>query len=98
MSVAAAVADAGAESFTALPLRLDPGVKEHYFNWLRVEYPHLLRRYERSFDSRHLSVDYQKRIEAISNLARDRFSLGERRYRGTMETPRPKPVLQLALV
>jgi DNA repair photolyase len=98
MGVARAVAEAGAETFVALPLRLDPGVKEHYFNWIKTEYPQLLRRYERSFDTRNLSIDYQKRIEAISNLARDRFNLGERRFRGMAERPRLRPVLQLALV
>ena len=97
MAVANAAADAGARSFTALPLRLDPLVKEHYFAWVARTYPELLRRYQRSFPLRHLSKDYQERIGAISDAARERFGLTERRARGTGSLPKPV-VTQLTLV
>ena len=97
MAVAEAAAGAGARSFTALPLRLDPLVKEHYFAWVARTYPELLRRYERSFPARHLSKEYQTRIGAISDAARERFGLTERRLRGT--GPAAQPVAtQLSLV
>ena len=98
MAVAEAVADAGAQTFNALPLRLDPGVREHYFAWIADQFPALLRRYERSFATRHLSTEYQKRIEGFSNEARDRFDLNDRLNRGSYPIVRPRPTLQLALV
>ena len=98
LGVAEAVADAGATTFAALPLRLDPLVKEHYFAWVARTYPDLLRRYERSFPARHLSKDYQERISAISDAARERFSLSERRQRGTRQAMQVSPVIQLTLL
>jgi DNA repair photolyase len=98
LAVAGAAAEAGARTFAALPLRLDPLVKEHYFAWVARTYPQLLRRYERSFPARHLSKEYQERIGAISDASRERFGLTERRQRGTTDQPRPRPVVrQLAL-
>jgi DNA repair photolyase len=98
LQVAEAVADAGAETFATSPLRLDPGVKEHYFNWLGLHFPELLHRYSISYPERHLSQDYHRRIAAITDVARDRFGLGERGFRGARQTPDVKPVLQLALI
>ena len=42
-------------------------------------------RYAKSFHGRHTSTDYQDRIKAISEEARERFGLNERRMRGTIE-------------
>ncbi len=95
--VARAVAGAGATTFAALPLRLDPFVREHYFGWIEQAYPDLLRRYLRSFPGRHTSTTYQERIKAISDAARDRFDLNERRERGTTAQPQRSPMIQLAL-
>jgi len=98
LQVAEAVAAAGAETFATSPLRLDPGVKEHYFNWLGLHFPELMHRYEISYGSRHLSQEYHRRIAAITDVARERFGLGERGFRGARQTPDVKPVLQLALI
>jgi DNA repair photolyase len=97
LSVAEAVAKAGASSFTALPLRLDPFVREHYYDWIARSYPDLMRRYDRSFTNRHTSKSYQERIKAISNEARARFGLDERRMSGTAEQSRPSGMIQLSL-
>jgi DNA repair photolyase len=98
LGVADAAANAGARSFAALPLRLDPLVKEHYFAWIARTYPDLLRRYERSFPARHLSKEYQERIGAISDAARERFGLSERRQRGSGPSVQEPPATQLALL
>lgn len=90
MAVARAAADAGDTTFAALPLRLDPLVKEHYFGWVAAEYPDLLRRYEKSYPLRHASRAYNERIGAISALARERFGLHERRMRGTAMSTRAR--------
>lgn len=97
MAVAQAVAEAGALSFTALPLRLAPLVKEHYFEWVSTNYPELLRRYERSYPTRNLSKEYQGRIAAISDAARDRFGLSDRRLRGTRPSITQAAFAQLPL-
>ena len=98
LGVAEAVADAGATTFAALPLRLDPFVREHYYGWVEKAYPALVRRYERSFTNRNASRAYQERIKEISDLARARFGLEERRKRGTTSEPRQPGLVQLALV
>jgi len=96
--VAQAVADAGATTFAVLPLRLDPFVREHYYSWIAKAYPELMGRYAKSFHNRHTSHAYQDRIKAISEEARERFGLNERRMRGTVERPRGVGMVQLALV
>jgi DNA repair photolyase len=96
-AVAEAVAEAGATTFAALPLRLDPFVKEHYFAWISKHYPNLLRRYQVSFVDRNASRDYQERIKQISEEARARFGLDERRSRGTVSTVARPAAIQLQL-
>jgi DNA repair photolyase len=96
--VAEAVAEAGATTFAAMPLRLDPFVREHYYGWVAQAYPELMRRYKRSFAGRHTSTAYQERIKAISDEARDRFGLNERRTRGMADRQRSRELVQLALV
>jgi len=97
-AVAEAVADAGATTFAVLPLRLDPFVREHYYAWVAQAYPGLMGRYAKSFHGRHTSTTYQERIKAISEEARERFGLNERRMRGTIERARDAGMVQLALV
>jgi len=55
-------------------------------------------RYAKSFSGRHTSAAYQERIKTISEEARDRFNLNERRMRGTIERPRDAGMIQLSLV
>ena len=99
MGVAQAVADAGATTFAALPLRLDPLVKEHYFGWLEGQYPELLGRYRKSYLERNASASWQERIGDISAEARDRFGMDERRKRGTETIPHQRPAAtQLMLI
>lgn len=98
MGIAEAVADAGATTFAAIPLRLDPLVKEHYFGWVAEAYPELLRRYEKSYPLRNAPTAYQDRIDAISGLARDTFGLNDRRARGTVASaPARESAVQLRL-
>ena len=63
--------------------------------WAAME---LMGRYARSFRGRHTSTDYQDRIKAISEEARVRFGLHERRMRGTIKRHRDSGMIQLALV
>lgn len=95
--VAEAAADAGATTFATIPLRLDPFVREHYYRWIAETYPELMRRYDRSFSNRHTSKIYQERIAALSNAARARFGLDERRTRGVSGKQRGAPMVQLSL-
>jgi DNA repair photolyase len=98
LEIAEAVADAGATTFAALPLRLDPLVREHYFRWVASAYPDLLRRYQRSYTGKNASASFQERIKQISGTARDRFGLNERRERGTNTSRRRPEIIQLTLV
>lgn len=99
MRVAKAVADAGAISFSALPLRLDPLVKEHCFEWLSGHYPELLRRYQKSYVQRNASSSWQQRVGEISAAARAQFGMDDRRRRGEGSSLPPRPgATQLMLI
>ncbi len=43
---------AGAESISAIPLHLRPGVREHYLAWLAANRPDLMALYEQRFGTR----------------------------------------------
>ena len=59
---------AGAESISAIPLHLRPGVREHYLTWLRANRPDLLPLYEQRFTGRTGPRAYQPKAvaEALS--------------------------------
>jgi DNA repair photolyase len=67
-AVVDACVGAGAESVSAIPLHLRPGVREHYLAWLETNRPDLLRLYEQRFTGRNGPRSYQPKAvaEALS--------------------------------
>ena len=67
-AVVDACVGAGAESVSAIPLHLRPGVREHYLAWLEVHRPDLLPLYEQRFTGRNGPRSYQPKAvaEALS--------------------------------
>jgi DNA repair photolyase len=67
-AVVEACVDAGAESISAIPLHLRPGVREHYLAWLQANRPDLLPFYEQRFSGRNGPRSYQPKAvaEALS--------------------------------
>jgi DNA repair photolyase len=75
--------DAGAISAAAMPLHLRPGVKEVFFDWMRVHRPDLMPRYEELYRNRsYVTSAEKKRIASVVESVRP-----PRR----MRRPRPRP-------
>jgi DNA repair photolyase len=75
---------AGAESISAIPLHLRPGVREHYLTWLRANRPDLLPLYEQRFTGRTGPRAYQPKAvaEALSAQVLGMVRDAERRAGG----------------
>jgi DNA repair photolyase len=96
--VAAAAREHNAASFTGIPLRLAPHVKEFYLGFVGDQYPDLLPRYKRAYPGTHAPADYRdklaERVECIR--ARYGFASGEPDRRPAPEPP-PRRGPQLLL-
>jgi DNA repair photolyase len=92
-SVARAAADHGASTFAALPLRLAPLVKDHFFTFLAAHRPELLAWYSRNYPTGHAPQAFQQRVAQLSEEAVKRYGLDRRSSRGTgqsSEQPSPR--------
>ena len=69
--VAAACADAGAVSVSAVALHLRRGVKDHYLGWLAEARPDLVRLYEERFGRRPYQPEAEQ--QRITRIVRDAF-------------------------
>jgi DNA repair photolyase len=78
-AVSKAAAEYGAESFTGLPLRLAPYVKEHFLEWLQLNFPGLLPWYRENFWKTNLPEAEKLRIASLAQEASDRHQLVRRR-------------------
>ena len=83
-AVVDACVGAGAESISAIPLHLRPGVREHYLAWLETNRPDLLRLYEQRFTGRNGPRSYQPKAvaEALSAQVLGMVRDAERRAGG----------------
>lgn len=82
-SVARAAADHGASTFAALPLRLAPLVRDHFFSFLAADRPELLAWYSRNYRTDHAPREFQQRVAQLSENAVERYGLSHRSSRGT---------------
>src|SRR5712692_4604428 len=95
-SVAAAAANSGATFFSTRPLKLDPGVKPHYFAFLSENYPALLPATEARFSQRvNPARSYTQTLEDRARRVRSRYRFEERPFRKAAEPAAPS---QLRLV
>lgn len=94
-AVAAAAAEAGATFFSARPLKLDPGVKPHYFAFLAERFPALLPAAEARFAERvNPERAYADALEQRARRVRSRYGFVERPFR---KPPEPAVPSQLRL-
>ncbi|MDQ3808997.1 MAG: radical SAM protein [Chloroflexota bacterium] len=98
-AVAGAARDHGAASFTAIPLRLAPHVKEFYLGFIRDQHPRLLARYQRAYPGTHAPPEYQAKLnERVQRIRADYgFASGAERRRASAPSPPPRRGPQLAL-
>lgn len=71
--VAAAAAEHGAAFFDAGPLRLAPGVREHFFRYLAATFPALLPRYQRAYGATDAPAPYRARLAERVAAVRARY-------------------------
>lgn len=94
-AVAAAAAAHGATFFSTRALKLDPGVKPHYFAFLTEHYPALLPAAEVRFAERvNPEHGYTEALEERARRVRSRYDFQERPFR----KPEPAGPTQLRLV
>ena len=74
-----AIADSGPTSVGAMVMHMDGGTKEHFMGLLRREYPELVDQYEQLYAARYVRKDYEKRVQEVVSLMRERYGLGRRK-------------------
>lgn len=93
-AVAAAAARSGATFFSTRPLKLDPSVKPHYFEFLAERFPALLPAAQARFAERvNPERAYTDMLEERARRVRSRYRFIERPYR----SPEPAAPAQLKL-
>ena len=73
-----AIADSGATSVGAMVMHMDGGTREHFMALLQREYPDLVAQYEELYASRYVRKDYEKRVQDVVSLMRQRYGLNQR--------------------
>ena len=73
-----AIADSGAVSIGAMVMHMDGGTREHFMALMQREYPDLVPMYEQLYASRYVKKDYEKRVQEVVSLMRQRYGVGKR--------------------
>jgi DNA repair photolyase len=73
-----AIADSGATSIGAMVMHMDGGTRDHFMALLQREYPDLVTMYEQLYASRYVKKDYEKRVQEVVSLMRQRYGVAER--------------------
>ena len=95
-AVVAAAADARVDYLWGGTLRLGPGVREYYLDFLQREHPELLGRYRRLYPHTYAPSEYQEQIRQRVDGLRARYGL--LRERPTKEPQSAARPLQLSLL
>src|SRR5687767_1607607 len=74
-----AIADSGATSIGAMVMHMDGGTKDHFMTLLQREYPDLVPMYDQLYASRYVKKDYEKRVQEVVSLMRERYGVADRR-------------------
>ena len=73
-----AIADSGATSIGAMVMHMDGGTRDHFMALLQREYPNLVHMYEELYASRYVKKDYEKRVQEVVSLMRQRYGVAQR--------------------
>jgi DNA repair photolyase len=74
-----AIADSGAKSIGAMVMHMDGGTKDHFMALLQREFPALVPMYDQLYASRYVKKDYEKRVQEVVSLMRQRYGVADRR-------------------
>lgn len=78
-STVKAIADSGAKSIGAMVMHMDGGTKDHFMEVLQREFPALVPIYDQLYASRYVKKDYEKRVQEVVSLMRQRYGVADRR-------------------
>ena len=78
-----AIADSGATSIGAMVMHMDGGTRDHFMAILQREYPELVPMYESLYAARYVKKDYEKRVQEVVSLMRQRYGVPPSRSRAT---------------
>jgi DNA repair photolyase len=78
-----AIAESGATSIGAMVMHMDGGTKEHFMALLQRDYPALVPMYDELYASRYVKKDYEKRVQEVVSLMRQRYGAKDRRAKTT---------------
>jgi DNA repair photolyase len=96
-SVVAAASRAGVDFIVGQPLRLAPGVKDYYFEFVDREYPQLAERYRNLYAGTHAGADYARKTGVRLDAIRRRYGLSPDRLEAAPPPPSRPAVRQLAM-
>jgi DNA repair photolyase len=74
-----AIADSGATSVGAMVMHLEGGTRDHFMTLLNREYPQMADRYQQLYASKYVPKDYDKRVQEVVSLMRERYAIAPRR-------------------
>jgi DNA repair photolyase len=97
-AVIAAAAGAGVDFVWGGTLRLAPGLKDYYLDFLRRECPDLVARYERLYRGAYVPAEYRDQVHARLDALRERYGLNEERRATNPAQPAPKQLSFFAAV
>ena len=73
-----AIAESGATSIGAMVMHMDGGTREHFMALVQREYPDLVQMYEQLYAARYVKKDYEKRVQEVVSLMRQRYGVAQR--------------------
>lgn len=73
-----AIADSGATSIGAMVMHMDSGTRDHFMALLQREYPDMVQMFEELYASRYVRKDYDKRVQEVVSLMRQRYGVAQR--------------------
>jgi DNA repair photolyase len=74
-----AIAESGARSVGAMVMHLDGGTRDHFMAMLNREYPEMIEKYEKLYASKYVAKDYDKRVQEVVSLMRERYGIKPRK-------------------
>ena len=73
-----AIAESGATSVGAMVMHMQDGTRDHFMGLLSREYPDMVERYEQLYAGKYVRKDYERRVQEVVALMRQRYSIAPR--------------------
>ena len=80
-----AIAESGARSVGAMVMHLEGGTRDHFMSMLQREYPEMVAKYTQLYASKYVPKDYDRRVQEVVSLMRERYGIAPRRKKTDSE-------------